>query len=310
MQEQWLRGEIRDFADFKRRAYLGHGRSRSWGDEPDVQERERDNGNCVDEMEAREHGKGFEKKGSMPNEGDEPDFEEMEARERAKGKGKHRVGSPNGTRIERVEHACRARATCSNQEKEERERLAFEALEHHRVRHEQVEREREQASARKAPDVTWTWPAYGKVDLWFHNGRYVPYNPYITDGRLRYSQMWAFRKGLCVDGRLRLPYSDCLADIEARSRVIQARRNKMGNGNDAKGMGNHDMGNGNGAKCMGNRDMGNGNDVKDMGNRNDAKDSPCYLPNVVGTKRYPHPLIGPHHRLREVPLYGWLSDSD
>ena len=34
-----------------------HGRSRSWGDEPDVQERERDTGKCVDEMEAREHDK-------------------------------------------------------------------------------------------------------------------------------------------------------------------------------------------------------------------------------------------------------------
>ena len=67
----------------------------------------------------------------------------------------------------------------------------------------------------------------------------------------------------------------------------------MGNGNDAKGMGKQDLGNGNGAEGMGNRDMGNGNDVKDMGNRNDAKDSPCYLPNVAGTKRYPHPLIGP-----------------
>jgi len=261
-------------------------------------------------MEAREHDKGFEQKWSMPNEGDEPDFEEMEARERAKGKGKHRVGSPNGTRIERVERVCRARATCSNQEKEERERLAFEALERDRVRHEQVEREREQASARKVPDLSWTWPAYGKVDLWFHNGRYVPYNPYITDGRLRYSQMWYFRKGLCVDGRLRLPYSDCLADIEARSRVIQARRHKMGNGNGAKGMGKHDLGNGNGAKCMGNRDMGNGNDVKDMGKRNDATDSPCYSPNVAGTNRFPHPLIGPHHRRREVRLYGWLSDGD
>ena len=75
-------------------------------------------------------------------------------------------------------------------------------------------------------------------------------------------------------------------------------------------MGKHDLGNGNGAKGMGNRDMGNGNDVKAMGNRNDAKDSPCYSPNVAGTKRYPHPLIGPHHRLREVRLYGWLSDSD
>ena len=132
--------------------------------------------------------------------------------------------------------------------------------------------------------------------MWFHNGRYVPYNPYITDGQLRYSQMWAFRKGLCVDGRLRLPYSDCLADIEARSRDIQARRNNMGNGNGAKGMGN--------------RDMGNGNDVKDMGNIDDAKDSPCYSPNVVWARRFPHTLIGPHHRLREVRCYGWLSDSD
>ena len=84
----------------------------------------------------------------------------------------------------------------------------------------------------------------------------------------------------------------------------------MGNGNDAKGMGNHDVGRGNGAKGTGNRYMGNGNDVKDIGNRNDAKYSPCYLPNMAGTKRYPHPLIGPHHRVREVPLDGCLSDSD
>ena len=75
-------------------------------------------------------------------------------------------------------------------------------------------------------------------------------------------------------------------------------------------MGNHDLGNGNGEKGMGNRDMGNGNDVKDMGNLNDANDSPCYLPSVVGTNRNPHPLVGAHHRIREVPLYGWLSDSD
>ena len=122
--------------------------------------------------------------------------------------------------------------------------------------------------------------------------------------------MWAFRKGLCVDGRMRLPYSDYIADIEARSRVIQARRNNVGDANDAKGMGKHDLANGNGAKGMDNRDMGNGNDVKAMGNSNDAKDSPCYSPNVAGTKRYPHPLIGPHHRLLEVRLYGWLSDSD
>ena len=59
---------------------------------------------------------------------------------------------------------------------------------------------------------------------------------------------------------MRLPYSDCLADTEARSRDIQARRNKMGNGNDAKGMGKHDLGNGNDAKGMGNHDMRNGND--------------------------------------------------
>ena len=117
-------------------------------------------------------------------------------------------------------------------------------------------------------------------------------------------------RGLCVNGSLCLPLDEQLADIQARSRDIQALRNNMWNGNDAKGMGNHDLGNGDGAKGMDNRDMGNGNDVKDMGNRNDAKDSPCYLPNVAGTKRYPHPLIGPHHRLREVRLYGWLSDSD
>ena len=70
---------------------------------------------------------------------------------------------------------------------------------------------------------------------------------------------------------MRLPLDEELADIQARSRDIQARRNNMGNGNDAKGIGKHGLGNGNGAKGMGNRDMGNGNDVKDMGNRNDAK---------------------------------------
>ena len=70
------------------------------------------------------------------------------------------------------------------------------------------------------------------------------------------------------------------------------------------------MGNGNDAKGIGNRDMGDGNDVKDMGNGNDAKDSPYWLPNAAGTKRYPHPLIGPHSRVREVRLGGWLSNSD
>lgn len=44
---------------------------------------------------------------------------------------------------------------------------------------------------------------------------------------------------------MRLPHSDSLADIEARSRVIQARNSNVGNGNDAIGMSNHDMGNGN-----------------------------------------------------------------
>ena len=70
------------------------------------------------------------------------------------------------------------------------------------------------------------------------------------------------------------------------------------------------MGNGNGAKGMGNRDMGSGDGVRNMGDGNDANHSPYYLPNVAGTKRYPHPLIGPHHRLREVPLAGCRSDSD
>ena len=93
-------------------------------------------------------------------------------------------------------------------------------------------------------------------------------------------------------------------------RVIQARNNNMGNGNDAVGMHNHDMGNGNDAKGMGNRDMGSGDGVRDMGNGNDANTSPYYLPNVAGAKRYPHSLIGPHHRVWEGPLDGRRSDSN
>ena len=76
----------------------------------------------------------------MQDEGNEPNLQEMEAREHAKGKGKRKVGSPEGT-TERERKSVRERLG-----KEERERLAVEALERERVRHEQVERECEQAS--------------------------------------------------------------------------------------------------------------------------------------------------------------------
>ena len=101
---------------------------------------------------------GFKKNRHMPGGGDEPDVEEMEAREHAEGKG-------------------------------------------NRVRHERVEREREQAGYRSPfassssghndPDLIWGWPAHGNMTVtsWFHNDRYVPYDPRITDGRLRHSRL-------------------------------------------------------------------------------------------------------------------------
>ena len=76
-----------------------------------------------------------------------------------------------------------------------------------RVRHEQPNREfeREQAgyrwpfasasSGHHALEITWGWPASGKVDLWLHKDRLLPYAPPITDGRLRHSQEWALRNG-------------------------------------------------------------------------------------------------------------------